>query len=133
MNNFEAAVGVQTKVYFTSIPGRTITGGIVLVNGAIIGSPVLTVYEVTNGLFVADYLPTITGSHCLFIDNQLVARIEVVQKTVQTLLKNIEDESLGSWVWDKQAGTLQMFRQDGTELARFNVEETLETSSRERT
>jgi hypothetical protein len=132
MNNFESAVGSPAKIYFSSTPGRTINGAIVLNGIAVVPGPILNIFEITNGLYVADYLPTSTGTHCVYVDGQVIARIEVVQKTSQTILKNLEDEALGSWQWDKQACTLTMIRQDGTELAKFNVKETLELALRER-
>lgn len=133
MNNFEAAVGVPTKLYFSTTPGQTINDAIVLVGSAVTANPVLSINEIMNGLYVADYIPSITGTHCIFARGVVVARIEVVQKTSQAILKNLEDEALGSWQWDKQAGTLTMLRQDGSALATFNVSETLELSTRERT
>lgn len=47
-------------------------------------------------------------------------------------LKNIEEEALGSWKWDKTCGNMEMFRQDGTTLATFKVIDTLDEASRER-
>jgi hypothetical protein len=131
--NFETPVGSVAKIYFTSTPGKNIGDAVVLNGSAVIGSPTLSIYEVLSGIFVVDYIPATTGVHCVFADGNVIARLEVVQKTSQALLKNIEDEALGSWSWDKQQGNLVMIRQDGTELARFDVVETLEIASRERT
>jgi len=66
------------------------------------------------------------------LDSIIIAYIDAVIRTPSDMIKNLEDESLGSWIWDKTAGTLSMVRQDGTSLANFTVIESLLTASRER-
>ncbi|MNY59748.1 hypothetical protein D3C86_1962240 [compost metagenome] len=58
--------------------------------------------------------------------------MEVVTKSVYNSLRDILDESIGSWQWDKTTGGLVMLRQDGATLATFTVVDNLTTSSRER-
>jgi hypothetical protein len=68
----------------------------------------------------------------LAFNGQIFGYVDVVSRSLDSYLKNIEDEALGSWTWDKQAGTLTMLKQDGTQLAIFNVVDNLTTASRER-
>lgn len=132
--NFEAAVGSVVKIYFSTTAGVSSFPDQIVLNGStVVISPSLSFLEIGNGLYIASYTPAATGTHCVFARGQVLARIDVVQKTSQTILKNLEDEAIGSWSWNKQAGTLTMTRQDGTALASFNVVETLDLASRERT
>lgn len=131
--NIETTVGSTTKIYFNTTPGASFPDAMVLKGSAVLGGASVTIVEIGNGLYVADYIPTSTGVHCVFAGGKVLARVEVVQKSSQAMLKNIEDECLGSWKWDKQSGLLEMIRQDGTLLASFEVTENLELASRERT
>ena len=86
------------------------------------------------GPSLVKFTPTATGRYTVaFVDGTLFGVVDVVTRTVQSYVKNIEDEALGSWQWDRSNGTLQLLRQDGSVLANFTVTDTLTSSSRERT
>ena len=79
------------------------------------------------------FTPPITGMYTLVLeDGSIAAHVDAVSRNCQSYLKNIEDEALGSWSWDRTTGTLQMLRQDGSVLANFAVVDTLTENSRER-
>lgn len=78
------------------------------------------------------FTPVTSGVHTLLVDGGVYAVIDCVGRNLVSYLRNIEDEALGSWVWDKVAGTLQLLRQDGSALANFAVTDTQTNSSRER-
>ena len=90
------------------------------------------VYMATPGLGVFSFTPITTGTYFLYADGVIQASIDIKSKSTQAYLINIEDEALGSWVWDKTTGALTMVRQDGGNLANFEVVDTLTESSRER-
>lgn len=129
-----SAVNSPAKVYFTDTTGKTSFASMVLLkDGVLVPSPSFTVVEIlTTGLYVLTYTPTTTGNYLFCYGATIVAYLEVVAKTSMTILRNLEDEAIGSWQWDKQAGTLTMIRQDGTNLANFAVVETITEASRER-
>lgn len=86
------------------------------------------------GPSLVKFTPTATGRYTVALaDGSLLGVVDVVNRTVQSYVKNLEDEALGSWQWDRTNGTLQLLRQDGSVLANFTVTDTLTSSSRERT
>lgn len=105
-----------------------------LLNGTPVVSPAITFASAGAGpLYNFTFTPTTTGRYLLYAFGAIQGVVEVVTQSLYTITRNIQDESLGSWQWDKVAGTLVMLRQDGTTLAQFTVVDTLTTSSRERT
>lgn len=133
MAAFEAVVNQPVTLPFTSV-GMTIGIGnpetIILANGAVT-TIVPTFVEIGSGLYTLTFTPTSTGIYTIFVQNQIIA-INVVAKSVYTFLQNIEDEAIGSWQWDKTAGTLSLLRQDGSSFVSFNVVDNMSTASRER-
>lgn len=87
----------------------------------------------TTGPTRMTFTPPSTGLYS-FVDanGEVLCHIDVVTRSSQTYLKNIEDEALGSWTWNRVDGTLQLLRQDGSALADFAVVDTQTESSRER-
>lgn len=126
-------VNELTVIYFSATPSLPIDGLVVLNQGITVVNPIITLAEPYPGTYVLKYTPSSTGKTAFIFDGKLVSTLEVVTKNVLTFLKNIEDECLGSWSWDKQLGKLQMVRQDGTSLANFDITETMVLASRERT
>lgn len=105
---------------------------VLLLNGAI-SSTVPTFAAVGAGpLYSFTFTPTGTGVYILYAFGAIQGLVNVVTQSLYTITKNIQDEAIGSWQWDKVAGTLTMLRQDGTALAQYTVTDNLTTSSRER-
>jgi hypothetical protein len=104
-------------------------------NGAVVASPAITFAAVSSSvpLYNFTYTPTSTGTYVLYAFGSIQCILIVVTQDLYSMCKNIQDEALGSWQWDKVGGTLTMLRQDGTTLATFAVVDNLTTSSRERT
>jgi hypothetical protein len=104
-----------------------------LFNGAPVVTPTVSFASAGAGpLYNFTFTPTATGTYILYAFGAIQGVVNVVTQTLYTITKNIQDESLGSWQWDKVAGTLVMLRTDGTTLAQFTVIDNLTTSSRER-
>jgi hypothetical protein len=134
--SYEAVVSTAVKVPFVAVnntTGLSSFSNIHVLKDGVVSIQTLTYAEIGNGLYVATFTPTVTGQYTIFIEGKIQAEINVVQKTSQTFLQALEDEAIGSWVWDKTAGTLQLLRQDGSVLAGFDVVDNLTTASRERT
>lgn len=128
-------VNETVKLYFQTTTGITDFSTItVLNNGTAVTSPSISVVETSvEGTYCATYTPSATGKGLIIFNGLVIAHTDVVTKSIYSYLKNIEDESMGSWTWDKQLGRLHMLRQDGTSLAWFDVVENTMTASRERT
>jgi hypothetical protein len=128
-------VNESVKLYFQAAPGITnFSGLVVLNNGTLVPTPNISATgTVVPGVYVITYQPTSTGRGVITFNDTIVAQVEVVTKGLFSYLKNIEDEAIGSWSWDKQQGTLQMTRQDGSVLANFDVTENITAAIRERT
>ena len=87
----------------------------------------------STGPSAVRFTPTTNGLHTVVMgDGSIAAHVDVVTRSSQSYLKNIEDEALGSWTWNRVDGTLQLLRQDGSALADFAVVDTQTESSRER-
>jgi len=128
-------INLPVRIPFTStglVTGLTTFTPTFLLNGVATTITPITYTEIGGGLYTANFTPTATGMLSMFVGGLVYSDIEVVGRTNTVILQNIEDESLGSWIWDKTLGTLSLLRQDGTSLANFNVVDTLTTASRER-
>lgn len=136
----EQTVEVNTPVTVTvkslsGVPGDTLPPPemVLLKDGVVQTSVPITVTDVgAHGLYNFRFTPSATGYFVLYVYGEIQAQINVQSRSVFSYLKNIEDESLGSWLWDKTAGTLKMLRQDGTEMATFAVVDDMTKASRER-
>lgn len=122
------------KIPFLSVgltTGKTtFTPMYILANGAV-SSVVPTYLEIGNGLYVAILVPNVTGKWSIFIEQQLYT-FEVVERELSSILKDMTDESLGSWEWNKVTGVLTLLRQEGGTLATFNVSDNSNAAFRER-
>lgn len=120
-----------TTVIFN--PGASpLTDAKVYLNGALSAQTVTATIVGTGPAWSVSFTPNSTGIWTLFGFGAAQQRFKVVSKSLYDYLRNIEDESIGSWSWNKETGVLTMLRQDSTTLATFNVADGLELSSRER-
>lgn len=111
----------------------TFSGVIVLVDGVLAQSlPVISYSEIGTGMYTLNISPNTTGIWTILIEGTLI-QIEVVTRNIFTILRNIEDEALGSWTWNKSSGVLTALRQDGSPLATYTVTDTVESATKEKT
>jgi hypothetical protein len=128
---------INIQVLFTILDPAGTTGTpptdtTMLFNGAYVTTPVITVTDLDlKGLYNVTFTPQATGTYVIYAYGGIVAQVNVVAQTIESYLQNIEDEALGSWVWSKTAGTLQLLRQDGTTLGNYVVVDNLTEASRE--
>jgi hypothetical protein len=124
---------VNTQVLITTIiAGTSIPGDLLLLKDGVVNGTAVAYASISGNICTFSFTPTTTGVYTLIGVGEVIATVEVVTKSIQAYLKNLEDEALGSWQWNKQTGVMTMLRQDGTQLAQFNVVDNLTTSSRER-
>jgi hypothetical protein len=100
--------------------------------GTQVSAPVFTQIG-TSTCWQVTFTPSASGVYTLHVFGAVQFRVEAVTKLSQDYLKNVEDEALGSWLWDKALGTLTLLRQNGSTLATYTVVDSLSTSSREKT
>jgi hypothetical protein len=125
-----------TLVSLTSTTGQSVPGDLVFIkDGHVLTQPPAVTFSDLgmHGMYSFTFTLSQTGSYVMYAYGDIQAQIQVVTKSMFTFLQNIEDEALGSWQWDKVAGTLVMLRQDGTNLANFTVVDSLTEANRERT
>jgi hypothetical protein len=124
----------NTPVLITTVISGTVTpSDLALLKDGGLDSTTVTYNNINVlGLCTFSFTPTSTGVFTLYGQGSVLATVEVVTRSPLSYLKNIEDESIGSWQWDKSSGVMTMLRQDGTTLAQFNIVDNLTTSSRER-
>ncbi len=132
LNQF--TINQSAKVAFTSTgltTGLTTFSGVHILKNGVSYSLTLTYSEIGNGLYVATFTPTETGLYSLFIEGTIYT-FEVVSRDLNTILRNLEDEAIGSWEWNKLTGDLTLLRQDSGTLATFRVLDSADSASRER-
>lgn len=91
----------------------------------------------STGSQISGVMSAIEGVHGHMSDNQdelktILAGIGGVPSNVIDMIMDIHAEAMGSWSWDKRAGTLTMFDTHGLEAAVFSITDTPDVSSRER-
>lgn len=106
----------------------------VYVDGALSNQNILVTPLGTGAtnLYSLTYTPSNTGTHSFVAFGQVKLTLPCYARPVTSMIANIEDESIGSWTWDKNTGSLTMLRQNGTTLATFNAQDSLTSASRER-
>lgn len=92
----------------------------------------ITYSEIGNGLYNLSFNSSHSGTYSIFIQGGIQATFSVVLRDKFSFLKNIEDEALGSWTWNKITGEMSIIRQDSTVLGTFTILDTTDSSSRER-
>lgn len=89
--------------------------------------------SVGAGVYNTTFTAPTTGNYYIVYGGIIIAHVQVEAYDKFAILKNIEDEALGSWSWNKLTGTLTILRQNATTLATYSVVDTVDASSRERT
>lgn len=135
MLNTETVVSTAIKVPFVSEnndTGITTFDTMILKDGVLYTSMVTPVAftEIGEGLYTLDATFTETGVYTLFVEQVIAAYVTVRDRTLLSYLVNLEDESLGSWEWNKATNVLTMYRIAGPVLATFNMVDSTTTASR---
>ena len=73
----------------------------VIKDGVITSLFVATSIITGTAFYQAQFSPVETGLYDLIVDDLLVGSVEVVSRDVFSILRNIEDQALGSWEWNK--------------------------------
>lgn len=136
MLNVETTVSTPIKVPFVSEnndTGMTSFDTTILKDGEIYTSLVtpISFTEIGEGLYVVEVTFTETGVYTLFLEGRIAGYITVRDRSVMSYLVNLEDAAIGSWLWNKQTGSLQLFRVNGQVLSTFQMTDTTTTASRE--
>ena len=132
----EHALGTEVLLPVQKTAAELTDGaGIRVYSGSTLVALTTTVQSLSPvGPTLVKFTPNSTGRYTVALQTgELLGVVDVVARTLQSYARNIEDEALGSWQWNRTSGTLQLLRQDGSVLANFTVTDTLTDSSRERT
>lgn len=136
MLNVETTVSTPIKVPFVSEnndTGMTSFDTTILKDGEIYTSLVtpISFTEIGEGLYIVEVTFTETGVYTLFLEGRIAGYITVRDRSVMSYLVNLEDAAMGSWLWNKQTGSLQLFRINGQVLSTFQMTDNTTTASRE--
>lgn len=93
--------------------------------------PTLTQLGATN-LWSVTFVPNTTGVYTLVAFGQVQFRAQAITKSVYSSLANLEDYTLGNWLWNKQTNLLTLYRVNGSVLATYNMLDQNNSSSREK-
>ena len=129
-----AILGQPTTLPFTAPAGGPASfPTIALLNGALLSpQPSFTFSEIGQGLYTLTFTPAQTGEYSIYVNAQIL-KVECQQQSLKTSLQTLTDAALGSWSWNKSTGVLTLLTSSGTTLATYNVTDSAQTTSRERT
>lgn len=132
----ELTINQPVKLAFVAqglTTGKTSFAPVILLDGVSHTiTPTPTYTEIGSGVYTINFTPTSTGELTIFLEGDIQVRAQVVTKSVSSVLKDLSDEALGSWSWNKATGVLTLYKSDSTTLAVYNVVDTVNTASRER-
>lgn len=132
----ELIVNQPTKQVFTSaslVTGKTTFTTVVLLDGNVTTlAPPATYTEIGGGVYTMNFTPSATGRLKIFIEGQVQIDAEIVTKTLAGTLKELSDEALGSWSWNKTTGVLTLYKSDASVMSTYNIVDTVSIASRER-
>lgn len=101
-------------------------------DGGVSSIPFQIVNIVGTNMWTVSFTPTSTGIYSFYVFGTIKFRIQCFNKSIFSLLTNIEDEALGSWSWNKTTGDLTVYRQNGSVMAIHKITDSTTESSRER-
>lgn len=121
-------VGLGTEVKFAFKYSGTPSASIVLHDGVVtpVSVEILPVAGAV-GWCTASIIPVETGVFDVIVEDERVGTVEVVTKDIFTFLRNLEDQALGGWEWNKTSTIMTLYRQDGSVLGTFECSDGLES------
>lgn len=129
---FELLVNVPFTTVIVSPDGVSPPNPAMYVDGTVSPVNAICTQIGSSRYYTVAFTPSVTGLYSMFAFGALQFRAPCNSKSLTQMVKNLEDEALGSWTWDKVTGVLTILRQDGTTLATHNALDTLLSASRER-
>lgn len=134
--NTDLKVNTTLIIPFTDpqlLEGKVSFGFTLLKDGIIytgLSTPV-TFVEYGSGLYGASINFNSTGYFTVFVEGEVRAYVNVVTKDVYSILTDLDDVAQGSWLYDKKAGTLTLYRQNGSILKTYTMIDNNDQTSRE--
>lgn len=110
----------------------TTPSGLLYLNGTAAGITPTFVRQGSTPFWSVTFTPNATGIYSLYAFGIIQFRVVCVSRLTSQMVTDIADEALGSWTWDKVAGTLTVLRQNGSTLATFTALDSLLVASKER-
>lgn len=101
-------------------------GSVVILKDGTVTAAGETVANITGNIYSVTFLPYETGVYVVLVDEVVIDTVEVVFREALSYLRNLEDQALGSWEWNKTTKVMTLLRQDGSVLAEFDTDDTLE-------
>lgn len=124
MSTRHIGLGSEVRFTLTSLPVTTV----VVKEGSVstVSTEVLPVMG--TSLYSISFTPVETGFYDIVVDGSIAGSVEVSTRDVFSFLRNLEDQAFGGWEWNKTTKVMTVYRQDGSTLATYLSEDTLETA-----
>lgn len=138
MSTFEASIGQVVNIPFVSKAGTTgqaSSFAVEVIKDGVLGTlgTGAVVSELSNGAYNIAITFSQAGNYSLITDNQVVASVLIFNNSTRNMLSAILDGTMGSWRWDKVSGTYTLYGVSGQVVATYNIEDTVQFTSRQRT
>jgi len=132
MLNLSTEINTALTIAF---PIGTVVPGSINIDVLQDGTPTVvavTATEPVTGIISIEYTPTVVGLQHIIADGNVIANLEVVNRSIHEALESLEDVALGSWILDKGTDVLTLYTQQGAPLALYDVVDNTAQTSREK-
>lgn len=119
-------IGLGSEIRFTLVDAPAVS--VVIKDGVLVAPSVEILPIAGTGMYSAEFTPVETGVYDFVADNVIVGSVEIVTRDTFSFLRNLEDQALGGWEWDKTTKVMTIFRQDGSTLGTYLADDTLENA-----
>lgn len=120
------SIGLGSQVRFTLESLPTVIK--VIKEGSVVTISTEVLPVIGTSLYSVSLTPVETGFYDIVTDGSIAGSVEVYTRDIFSFLRNLEDQAFGGWEWDKTTKVMTIYRQDGSTLATYLSEDTLETA-----
>lgn len=128
----ELVINTPFSTVISGPNGIALTDQALFLGSSASGLPVTVSQVGSTNVWTVSFTPAATGLYSLYAFGEIKLQVQCLSKTLSSSLRDIEDEALGSWSWDKTTNILTMYRQNGSVLATHTIVDNTTVSSRER-
>lgn len=138
MSTFESQIGQVSNCPFVSKTGATGQASSFLISVVKDGSLTslgagASVSELASGAYNVAITFSQAGNYTIITDGQVIATVLVFDNSTRNMLGSILDGTMGSWRWDKVTGKYTLYGISGQVVATYDIEDTVQFTSRQRT
>lgn len=128
----ELILGNSFTTIISGPDNLTSPNAVLYLNGAQASASLSVTQLGSTNVWSISFVPNSTGIYTVYAFGQVQFRAQANTKSIYASLANIEDYTLGNWMWNKQTGLLTLYRVNGSVLATYNMLDQSNSSSREK-